>query len=81
MSSFVYLYAEMGFAKKEYEFFSEIGLSERNLGCFVNGTWKARGPVVTTLNPANNQVGFLFCCTFIFVFVNLGLIPFFNIMG
>ncbi|EEF27914.1 aldehyde dehydrogenase, putative [Ricinus communis] len=46
----------MGFSRKEYEFLSEIGLSSRNLGCYVNGTWKARGPVVTTVNPANNQV-------------------------
>ncbi|XP_065866936.1 aldehyde dehydrogenase family 7 member B4 [Euphorbia lathyris] len=45
----------MGFARKEYEFLSEIGLSERNLGCYVNGTWKANGPVITTSNPANNQ--------------------------
>ncbi|KAA3478066.1 aldehyde dehydrogenase family 7 member B4 isoform X2 [Gossypium australe] len=46
---------EMGFSRKEYEFLSEIGLSSGNLGCFVNGTWKGSGPVVSTLNPANNQ--------------------------
>ncbi|KAG6780565.1 hypothetical protein POTOM_013429 [Populus tomentosa] len=46
----------MGFARKEYEFLSEIGLSSRNLGCYVDGTWKANGPVVTSVNPANNQV-------------------------
>ncbi|MBA0662660.1 hypothetical protein Goklo_006742 [Gossypium klotzschianum] len=45
----------MGFSRKEYEFLSEIGLSSGNLGCFVNGTWKGSGPVVSTLNPANNQ--------------------------
>ncbi|KAG6792227.1 hypothetical protein POTOM_001370 [Populus tomentosa] len=45
----------MSFARKEYEFLSEIGLSSRNLGCYVDGTWKANGPVVTSLNPANNQ--------------------------
>ncbi|KAG5228840.1 aldehyde dehydrogenase family [Salix suchowensis] len=45
----------MGFARKEYEFLSEIGLSSRNLGCYVDGTWKANGPVVISLNPANNQ--------------------------
>lgn len=50
------VYAEMGFTRKEYEFLSEIGLSSRNFGCYVDGTWKAHGPVITTLNPANNQV-------------------------
>ncbi|PPE02803.1 hypothetical protein GOBAR_DD00172 [Gossypium barbadense] len=45
----------MGFSRKEYEFLSEIGLSSGNLGCFVNGTWKGSGPVVSTLNPAHNQ--------------------------
>ncbi|KAJ7011523.1 aldehyde dehydrogenase family 7 member B4-like [Populus alba x Populus x berolinensis] len=47
---------KMNFARKEYEFLSEIGLSSRNLGCYVDGTWKANGPVVTSLNPANNQL-------------------------
>lgn len=46
----------MSFAKKEYEFLSEIGLGPRNLGGYVNGKWKATGPVISTLNPANNQV-------------------------
>ncbi|KAK6264290.1 hypothetical protein SCA6_019724 [Theobroma cacao] len=46
----------MGFARKQYEFLSEIGLSTSNLGCFVNGTWKGSGPVVSTVNPANNQI-------------------------
>ncbi|KAB5564013.1 hypothetical protein DKX38_004067 [Salix brachista] len=46
----------MVFARKEHEFLSEIGLSSRNLGCYVDGTWKANGPVVTSVNPANNQV-------------------------
>ncbi|KAK3220280.1 hypothetical protein Dsin_014250 [Dipteronia sinensis] len=45
----------MGFAKKEYEFLSEIGLSSENLGCYVNGKSKANGPVVSSVNPANNQ--------------------------
>ncbi|XP_022715297.1 aldehyde dehydrogenase family 7 member B4 [Durio zibethinus] len=45
----------MGFSRKEYEFLSEIGLSSSNLGCFVNGTWKGSGPVISTVNPANNQ--------------------------
>ncbi|GLT56034.1 hypothetical protein SLA2020_291070 [Shorea laevis] len=45
----------MSFERKEYEFLSEIGLSSSNLGCFVNGTWKGNGPVVSSLNPANNQ--------------------------
>lgn len=46
----------MGFEKREYEFLSDIGLSTENPGCFVNGTWKARGSVVSSVNPANNQV-------------------------
>ncbi|KAF9685314.1 hypothetical protein SADUNF_Sadunf03G0041700 [Salix dunnii] len=50
------LKAEMSFARKEHEFLTEIGLSSRNLGCYVDGTWKANGPVVTSVNPANNQV-------------------------
>ncbi|KAH7565596.1 hypothetical protein JRO89_XS09G0232200 [Xanthoceras sorbifolium] len=49
------IFAEMGFAKKEHEFLSEIGLIPENLGCYVNGTWKAHGPVVSSVNPANNQ--------------------------
>lgn len=45
----------MTFGNKEYEFLSEIGLSSRNLGCYVDGSWKATGPVVSTVNPVNNQ--------------------------
>ncbi|XP_010479993.1 PREDICTED: aldehyde dehydrogenase family 7 member B4-like [Camelina sativa] len=41
--------------KKEYEFLSEIGLSSHNLGCYVAGKWQANGPLVSTLNPADNQ--------------------------
>lgn len=48
--------AEMALAKKEYEFLAEIGLGPLNLGGYVNGSWKAHGPVVSTVNPANNQV-------------------------
>ncbi|THG05832.1 hypothetical protein TEA_009009 [Camellia sinensis var. sinensis] len=46
----------MSFSKKEYEFLKEIGVGPNNLGCYVNGAWKASGPVVTSINPANNQV-------------------------
>ncbi|XP_031399903.1 aldehyde dehydrogenase family 7 member B4 isoform X1 [Punica granatum] len=46
----------MSFAKKEYEFLTEIGIGPRNLGGYVSGAWKASGPVVSTVNPANNQV-------------------------
>ncbi|XP_010064024.2 aldehyde dehydrogenase family 7 member B4 [Eucalyptus grandis] len=46
----------MSFAKKGYEFLREIGIGPRNLGCYVNGVWKGRGPVVGTANPASNQV-------------------------
>lgn len=45
----------MGLAKA-YGFLSEIGLGPRNLGCYINGAWKGIGPVVSSLNPANNQV-------------------------
>ncbi|KAK4837344.1 hypothetical protein QYF36_004719 [Acer negundo] len=59
LSSQVYLpiksNPKMGFAKKEYEFLSEIGLSAENLGCYVNGKSKANGPAVSSVNPVNNQ--------------------------
>ncbi|KAJ3677118.1 hypothetical protein LUZ60_002842 [Juncus effusus] len=45
-----------GFAKKEHQFLADLGLASRNSGCFVNGSWKGSGPVVTSLNPSNNQV-------------------------
>ncbi|KAJ4893779.1 Mitochondrial outer membrane protein porin 3 [Raphanus sativus] len=47
---------EMGSARKEYEFLSEIGLSSHNLGNHVGGKRLGNGPVVSTLNPANYQV-------------------------
>ena len=65
--------AEMGFERKEYEFLSEIGLSSSNLGCFVNGTWKGGGPMISTVNPANNQVLILWMC--LFMLCDLLLIP------
>uniref|UniRef100_A0A2N9HDG0 aldehyde dehydrogenase (NAD(+)) n=1 Tax=Fagus sylvatica TaxID=28930 RepID=A0A2N9HDG0_FAGSY len=46
---------EMGFTKKEYEFLAEIGVGPENLGGYVNGKWKASGPVISTVNPSNNQ--------------------------
>ncbi|CAL9109283.1 unnamed protein product [Musa acuminata var. zebrina] len=45
-----------GFGRKEYEFLSELGLGPRNPGCYVNGAWTAGGPVVASLNPADDQV-------------------------
>ncbi|KAM7480626.1 hypothetical protein LguiA_028839 [Lonicera macranthoides] len=45
----------MGFGKKEYGFLEEIGLGPRNPGCYVNGSWKGSGPLVSSVNPANNQ--------------------------
>jgi|UniRef100_A0A803NS04 aldehyde dehydrogenase family 7 protein A1 len=45
----------MGFEKKEYEFLKEIGLGSENLGGYVNGKWKASGPLSSTVNPSNNQ--------------------------
>ncbi|PQQ04687.1 aldehyde dehydrogenase family 7 member A1 [Prunus yedoensis var. nudiflora] len=55
LSSHHCLVSEMGFAKKEYEFLSEIGLGPDNPGGFINGKWKASGPVISTVNPSNNQ--------------------------
>ncbi|XP_057786677.1 aldehyde dehydrogenase family 7 member B4 isoform X1 [Salvia miltiorrhiza] len=46
---------EMNFAKREYEFLKEIGLGPRNSGCYVNGVWQGSGPVVSSVNPADNQ--------------------------
>ncbi|KAF4363578.1 hypothetical protein F8388_002119 [Cannabis sativa] len=48
-------FQEMGFEKKEYEFLKEIGLGSENLGGYVNGKWKASGPLSSTVNPSNNQ--------------------------
>lgn len=61
---------EMGFEKKEYEFLKEIGIRPRNLGSFANGVWKGTGPLVSSLNPANNQVlSFLFSDYLLFLSV------------
>ncbi|XP_068663687.1 aldehyde dehydrogenase family 7 member A1 [Aristolochia californica] len=46
----------MGFARKEHQFLTELGLRPRNPGCFVNGVWRGNGPVVVSSNPANNQI-------------------------
>ena len=54
--------AEMSFGtEKDYEFLEKIGLAPENPGGFVNGKWKATGPVISTFNPADNQVC-LDCC-------------------
>lgn len=45
----------MTLAKKEYEFLKEIDIKPRNEGCYVNGKWKANGPVTSTVNPVDNQ--------------------------
>lgn len=45
----------MSFTKIEYEFLKEIEVGPRNMGCYVNGTWKGSGPVATSVNPSNNQ--------------------------
>lgn len=65
----------MGFTKKEYEFLGEIGVGPDNLGGYVDGKWKATGPVVSSVNPSNNQVWF--CLThqilekFFFFIINI----------
>ncbi|KAG5523586.1 hypothetical protein RHGRI_035400 [Rhododendron griersonianum] len=46
---------QMSFAKKEYEFLKEIGLGPHNLGCYASGVWRGNGPVITSINPSNNQ--------------------------
>ncbi|OMO91786.1 hypothetical protein COLO4_18083 [Corchorus olitorius] len=45
----------MGFDRKEYEFLGEIGLGPTNVGCFIDGKWKASGSEVSSVNPSNNQ--------------------------
>uniref|UniRef100_A0A7C9DAL6 aldehyde dehydrogenase (NAD(+)) n=1 Tax=Opuntia streptacantha TaxID=393608 RepID=A0A7C9DAL6_OPUST len=45
----------MSFAKKEHEFLREIDLGPKNEGCYVAGKWQAHGPLVSTVNPADNQ--------------------------
>ncbi|KAL7113998.1 hypothetical protein ACP275_04G094100 [Erythranthe tilingii] len=47
---------DMSFGRKDYEFLKEIGLGPQNLGCYVNGVWLGNGPVVSSVNPADNQV-------------------------
>ncbi|GAB2220031.1 hypothetical protein Drorol1_Dr00007673 [Drosera rotundifolia] len=44
-----------GFSKEEYSFLEEIDIAPRNLGCYFDGKWKASGPVVSSVNPVNNQ--------------------------
>ena len=46
----------MSFYTKEHEFLGEIGLGPTNVGCFMNGMWKASGSEVSSLNPSNKQV-------------------------
>ncbi|KAL6226805.1 hypothetical protein ACLB2K_000765 [Fragaria x ananassa] len=47
---------EMSFGtEKDYEFLGKIGLAPENPGGFINGKWKATGPVISTFNPADNQ--------------------------
>ncbi|XP_019183665.1 PREDICTED: uncharacterized protein LOC109178491 [Ipomoea nil] len=45
----------MWFITREHEFLKEIGIGPTNLSCYVNGAWKASGPTVSTVNPANNE--------------------------
>ncbi|XP_019190386.1 PREDICTED: aldehyde dehydrogenase family 7 member B4-like [Ipomoea nil] len=45
----------MWFITREHEFLKEIGIGPTNLSCYVNGAWKASGPTVSTVNPANND--------------------------
>ncbi|CAH9099131.1 unnamed protein product [Cuscuta epithymum] len=45
----------MSFAKQEYAFLKELGIGPTNLGCYVNGAWKAGGHTISTVNPANNE--------------------------
>ncbi|PRQ47033.1 Aldehyde dehydrogenase family 7 member A1 [Rosa chinensis] len=41
--------------EKDYEFLEKIGLATENPGGFINGKWKATGPVISTFNPADDQ--------------------------
>eukprot|EP00252_Welwitschia_mirabilis_P011671 TRINITY_DN2600_c0_g1_i1.p1 TRINITY_DN2600_c0_g1~~TRINITY_DN2600_c0_g1_i1.p1 ORF type:complete len:511 (-),score=86.03 TRINITY_DN2600_c0_g1_i1:188-1720(-) len=43
------------FQRSEYQFLRELGLEPHNMGCYVNGVWKANGKTITSVNPSNNQ--------------------------
>ncbi|KAF3439699.1 hypothetical protein FNV43_RR17977 [Rhamnella rubrinervis] len=45
----------MGSNNIEYGFLKEIGLGSENIGGYINGKWKATGPVISTVNPSKNQ--------------------------
>nr|GMD30739.1 probable galactinol--sucrose galactosyltransferase 1 [Ipomoea batatas] len=47
---------KMSFAKREHEFLKEIRIGPGNLGRYAKGAWKASGPTVSTLIPANNEL-------------------------
>nr|GMC94567.1 probable E3 ubiquitin ligase SUD1 isoform X1 [Ipomoea batatas] len=49
------LIPKMSFAKREHEFLKEIGIGTGNLGRYAKGAWKASGPTISTVNPANNE--------------------------
>lgn len=53
------MHTEMGSNNIEYGFLKEIGLGSENIGGYINGKWKASGPVISTVNPSNNQVHLL----------------------
>ncbi|XP_062023063.1 aldehyde dehydrogenase family 7 member A1-like isoform X2 [Rosa rugosa] len=42
-------------SEKKTEFMGKIVLATENPGGFINGKWKAIGPVISTFNPADNQ--------------------------
>lgn len=46
----------MGSDHNDLSFLNEIGLGSSNIGCYINGKWKATGSSATSVNPSNNQV-------------------------
>ncbi|KAJ1439935.1 Aldehyde/histidinol dehydrogenase [Sesbania bispinosa] len=45
----------MGSDNTNLDFLKEIGLGSTNIGCYINGQWKASGSSVTSLNPSTDQ--------------------------
>lgn len=63
------MYAAMSFARKDYEFLKEIGIGPKNLGAYVNGVWQGNGPMVSSVNPSDNQVSERLSFFFLFFLV------------
>jgi acyl-CoA reductase-like NAD-dependent aldehyde dehydrogenase len=40
----------------DYPFLKDIGVHEKNIGCYTGGQWLAHGEMQPSLNPHNNKV-------------------------